>query len=153
VRDIMKIIRRPINDSGKNENGDNWSVSLEMPFFEDNELDGFYSEMAERIKARAMHEGCSAFAYLCVVCLDDESFSLYVDIIFCQKRDITDFYRICDNRRNGVMIPMPKKLKRRGYDCFCFKNSGILAFKNHFKKYAATVKRKDYRIFIEAAEL
>ena len=139
----MEILTVPKHYSGKNERGKPFSAMLEIPFFSCDELDGFYSELTERIVKRAQDEGVNAFSKLCVTHCDGGSFSLYLDILFCDKRTVTDLFRVCDNRRDGVEIPLPQKLKRRGYDGFCIKEGRILAFKNNFDP-SIELKRKDY---------
>ena len=147
----MEIATRSKLYSGKNVSGNSFSASLEMPFFSCEELDLFYNELTERIVKRAEREGVSAFSKLCVCHCDDELFSLYLDVIFCDKRRVIDLYRICDTRKNGFELPFPKKLKRRGYDGFCTSGNRIIAFRNKFDA-SLGVKRNDYLSVIEQTE-
>lgn len=147
----MEIVTRTKLYSGKNDKGNSFSASLEIPFFSCEELDLFYLEITERIVKRAEREGVSAFSKLCVCHCDDELFSLYLDVIFCDKRRVLNMYRICDTRKNGFELPIPKKLKRRGYDGFCTSGSRIIAYKNNFDA-SLGVKRNDYLSVIEQAE-
>jgi hypothetical protein len=144
----MEIMNQKTAQSGKNSEGRPYSATLELPFFDNEEMDSFYDELKKRIIGRAEREGLSAFSKLCVVQNVADTFSLFIDVLFCCKREVTALYRICDSRKNGFEIPMPKKLKRRGYDCFCIKGNRILAFKNNFQA-SLGLRRTDYLSVIE----
>lgn len=144
----MEIRSKTTLHSGKNADGKAFSCKLELPVFSDEEIERFYTDLEKRIVRRAERDGYSVFSKLCVVYRDDSSFSLYIDIVFCDKRDVAGLYRVCDNRKNGVEIPFPRKIKRRGYDGFCINGNRILAFKNNFEK-SAGVRRSDYLSLIE----
>ena len=144
----MEISGKTTVYSGKNSDGKAFSCKLELPAFFDEEIDLFYTDLKGRIVKRAERDGHSVFSKLCIVYFDDSSFSLYIDVVFCDKRDVVGLYRICDNRKNGVEIPFPRKIKRRGYDGFCINGNRILAFKNNFEK-SVGVRRSDYLSLIE----
>lgn len=144
----MKIKTQITTESGKNGSGKAFFVNLELPFFDDDDIDSFYLKLKERIIRRAERDGSRASSKLCVVYEDGESFSLFIDILFSNKRELTGLYRICDNRKNGLEMPMPKKLKRRGYDSFCVKGDRILAFKNNFDA-SSGIRVSDYLSAIE----
>ncbi len=144
----MEIMNQKTVQSGKNSEGKSYFVTLELPFFDNEEIDSFYNELKNRIISRAERDGFSAFSKLCVVYNTADTFSLFVDVLFCHKREVAVLYRICDSRKNGLEIPMPKKIKRRGYDCFCIKGNRILAFKNNFQA-SLGLRRTDYLSVIE----
>ena len=146
----MDIKVRPYSENGKNENGKGWSLSLELPFFDNTEIDGFYCLVYSEIKKKCIEKGIRAQSKVNISLVKDEKISLYTDILFKSERRLLFLYRLCDNRDgNGNEIIPPKKVKKQGCDGFFFKGSKTVGCKNLFDSKKDNVKARDYLSYIE----
>ncbi len=115
----MKIDKIRLNARHAPEEPSLWSMALLLPRFSEEaagyeRLTAFYAALADAVRVRAAALSCAVLSELKVACVEDTFYSLVLDFLFYQGRDLIDCKRLTDTRRwDGIALPPPRLVKRQ----------------------------------------
>lgn len=152
----MKIEKVRIHLKQAPEETARWSVALVLPRFAETceglaRLTDFYARLAETVQERARYLRGTVFSDMKIACVEDTFYSLVLDFLFYQGRQLIACERLCDTRSwDGMILRPPRSVKR------CIpKNGGWYFDGEHYVLYQNTftpekgsgVRRSAYGIF------
>ena len=120
-----RVLRRGISPTGKA-----WSVCAELPLPEEKRGKEFYSSLEARLISRAERDGLRITGRTVVTLEENKTYSLYTEFIFIYPDGTApaEVIRLCDTRLGGVLLPVPRRLKRRDCHGFCIIEGRGVAF-------------------------
>lgn len=147
----MTIGRKRYADGGVGEDGGRWSVSLTLPVFENERVEGFYQTLVRTVSEVAARRGCTVIVEHRVTHRDEEGYSLYLDFLWYRERVLFACYRLSDTRRwDGIAIPPPKKKRTAVPKDGGWYREGdtFVSYRNLFSEQGEPVRRSAYRRLI-----
>ncbi len=158
--EIKRIIKTVSGNDGKNYN-----LRLEIPFFSEEDGEGkklnvFYENFAKKLEENAMKNSCTIISELHKAFCGEDFFSLYIDILWYRGRELLACRRVSDTRRAGYEIRPPKGLKKlsnkrgwyyNGKDCVFYENNFTLGAEKNIRRseYYKFFSETKYKIEIK----
>lgn len=153
----MTIGRMRYADGANDDQGGRWSVSLTLPVFENERIERFYDTLRETLRELAERRRCTVIVEHQVTHRDKEGYSLYLDFLWYQGRELLSCYRVSDTRRwDGVAIPPPKHLRKAVPRDGGWYRAGdrFVSYRNVYSpEQGSGVRRSAYRSFLPEESL
>ena len=153
----MKIEKIRLHARHAPEDRSFWSMALILPRFSEEaagyeRLTAFYAALADAVQKRAAALSCAALSEMKVACVEDTFYSLVLDFLFYQGRDLIDCKRLTDTRRwDGIALPPPRPVKRQipRNGGWYFDGEHYILYQNTFTpEEGVGVRRSAYGIFL-----